>query len=192
MKSLRLAVCVVLAGWLLASCFAGDGSYPVSGNVHKGIMGNGLWHSEGGPACTFSTTTDIPGLPLAHVDEPARSGPRYVQIDIGDTSFTTSGCAQWVQADGPFDTAHPISIYGVFPGDGDYRVGTDVPAGEYRATTPATCTWQRIAHRFGHRVPAGQGFEDNWIENGTGGAVHILATDYGFSTSGCGAWVGVR
>jgi hypothetical protein len=151
-------------------------------------MTTGLWHSAGGPNCTFSTQT-FPFFgatpPFPHIEEPPRAGPRYV--DVTAFEFTTSGCEPWVRADGPLDPKYPISIYGVFPGDGDFRIGVEVPAGRYRATTPATCTWQRV-RSFGYAVPVSPQYT-NVIESGTTDVVDIQATDRGFVTSGCGAWV---
>lgn len=162
--------------------------------MQNGVIGNGLWHSAGGPNCSFSTDTyPFGGVVNARVVEPARAGPRYVNVNNpGDIRFNTQDCQPWVQAGGPFDTLFGVSIYGVLGGDGDFRVGLEVPPGTYRATSPMTCSWQRVSS-FGFRVPQDAVVGGhNVIASGQSGMVDIAATDYGFVTSNCGAWIGTR
>jgi len=195
MRRIRLCSLVGLvacAALVLGGCFGGTGSYPVVPQTQHGMIGNGLWHTAGGPNCSFGTTTrPISGIVFPRVVEPARAGPRYVNLNSpADITFTTQDCQTWVQADGPYDQKYGVSIYGVLSGDGDYRVGVEVPAGRYTATSPATCTWQRVSS-FGHRIPDDTTmFGSNIIASGTGGTVDIAPTDVGFVTSNCGAWVG--
>ena len=182
---------VTLASVALAACFGGTGAYTVAhpGGTEPG-MAEGLWHSAGGPDCTFRTMTfplATPNVPA--VDQPARPGPRYVFLEPWDLQFVSSGCQPWVQADGPFDPKYAISIYGVVGGDGDYRVGVEAPPGTYHATTPATCKWERVS-RFGDRVGGDPMiFPSTIIESGTGDTVVLQPTDAGLVTEGCGAWI---
>jgi hypothetical protein len=194
MRRWQLLGLVAAVALVVSGCFGGTGSYPVVPQTQNGMIGSGLWHSAGGPSCTFGTDTrPFSNVVFPRVVEPPRAGPRYVNLNApADIAFHTQDCQTWVQADGPFDAHYGVSIYGVFAGDGDYRVGVEVPAGKYRATTPATCSWQRVSS-FGHRLPDDTAlFGSNIIASGTGGTVDIAATDVGFVTSNCGAWVGTR
>ena len=191
MRGWKLAGIAMAAALLLGGCFNGTGSYPVGLKLQNGVVGQGLWHSSGGPDCSFSTTTfPLGGVVNPSVVEPARAGPRYVDFLAGDFRFDTAGCGPWVQAGGPLDALHPTNAYGVLEGDGDFRVGIEVPPGRYQATSPTTCSWQRVRD-FGHRVPDPDPngiFPSTIIASGTSDTVDIAPTDAGFTTSNCGAW----
>jgi hypothetical protein len=191
MRLVKLAGALATAALLLSGCFSGTGTHAVGDGFGPRFMASGLWHSAGGPNCAFSSEVfpffgAVP--PFPHIEEPARAGPRYASL--GGYEFTTSNCQPWVRAGGSFDRLYPISIYGVFLGDGDFRVGPEVPAGTYRATTPQTCNWQRV-RSFGYLVPVSERYT-NVIASGTSDVVEIQPGDLGFVTSGCGAWVGTR
>ena len=69
-----------------------------------------------------------------------------------------------------------------FP-DGEFRVGTDIAAGTYRATGGEDCYWARLSG-FG-------GTLDEIIANEIGVAqpiVTIQPSDVGFTSSRCGTW----
>jgi hypothetical protein len=195
LRTLSLSVGVLIAALSLAGCFGGTGSYPVGPTTKNGIMGPGLWHSTGGDACSWSTRSfPLGGVPNPVGVGPVGSGPRYANVyPPGDHQFDTDGCALWVQAGGPFDVLHPISIYGVVLGDGDYLVGPEIPAGTYRATTPSTCHWSRVRSFRGPLQPGVPTniFQEPIIESSSSDTVTIAPTDFGFSTYNCGAWIGI-
>ena len=180
MRGLKLAGLAIVGALLLGGCFNGNGSYPVWSTVAHDSMGGGLWHSSGGPTCAWHSSTNQRTQPLPDGVGAPYAGPRYADLSVLTVHFDTSGCGPWVQADGPFDTLHPTNAYGVLAGDGDYRVGVEVPAGRYQSTATTDCTWQR-------RLDF-SGLPGNVIASGTGGVVDIAATDGGFSTQSCGLW----
>lgn len=69
-------------------------------------------------------------------------------------------------------------------GDGTVLVGTDVPPGIYRATSPAVCHWARIGPGPGGPeviVQKAIAFRSTHI-------VEIEATDVAFRSTGCNGW----
>jgi Protein of unknown function (DUF2510) len=79
-----------------------------------------------------------------------------------------------------------VSKSGTF-GDGDYRVGQDVPVGTYRSSkTTDECYWATLKSSNG-------GFDDI-IDNGNHGPaiVTIRPSARGFESRGCGEWVAVE
>ncbi|MCW4467187.1 hypothetical protein OK351_17035 [Glutamicibacter sp. MNS18] len=72
----------------------------------------------------------------------------------------------------------------VIKGNGTYRVGKDLKPGQYKANGSGnSCYWERL-NGFG-------GSLSNVNANHFGSSnvyVHVLASDAGFKTSGCGAW----
>jgi putative cell wall-binding protein len=74
------------------------------------------------------------------------------------------------------------------PRDGSYRVGSEVPAGTW-VTSGSTdfCYWERVSSFDGQL--------ESIIANDIGDGqriVTIAPTDVGFTTEGCGSWVGVQ
>ncbi|BDH03385.1 hypothetical protein HEK131_06120 [Streptomyces seoulensis] len=73
----------------------------------------------------------------------------------------------------------------VLPGDGDFRVGSDIEPGTYRSTGDAdgSCHWERTKvakHGLGSVIAA---------DDTTGtAAVTIRPTDTYFKSTGCGGW----
>ena len=87
-----------------------------------------------------------------------QQGPSYAQIKASDGSFSTNGCQNWVQADGPFDHTVGGLPLGSFPcglvPDGDYRsAGVTTLPGVYITNTP-NCTWYRLRSFSDHPVRA--------------------------------------
>lgn len=79
-------------------------------------------------------------------------------------------------------TAEPTAAVPSF-GDGTHTVGTEMPAGRYRAQAGGSCYWERLSG-FG-------GSFDEIIANSADGGpqvVDIAATDAGFSSQRCGSW----
>lgn len=68
--------------------------------------------------------------------------------------------------------------------DGTYRVGKDIPPGWYVTTSEngfENCYWERLD-------ATGEIIDNNFIRNGFRAEVTISASDYSFSTDGCGEW----
>jgi hypothetical protein len=110
------------------------------------------------------------------------AGPQYVEVKAGDAGFNTSGCIPWVQADGAFDRLFTFDFgTNTFSGEGEYRVGPELPSGRYQASTPASCYWARLSG-FGGEL-------SDIIANANGqGIVDIGPADVGFQTERCGTW----
>jgi len=81
-------------------------------------------------------------------------------------------------------TAAPTTVPGPKTtfGDGEYRVGSDIAAGTYRASGTGECYWARLKGFSGDL--------DDILANNAGrpGIVTIAASDAGFKTEGCGTW----
>lgn len=87
------------------------------------------------------------------------------------------------EAQSPSPSASPAASLGGF-GDGTWLVGSDVQPGTYRAPGGEGCYWERLSG-FG-------GTTDEIVanDNPVGPViVTIQATDLGFATAACGAWV---
>ncbi|MGW9827895.1 hypothetical protein ACUXNS_002928 [Brevibacterium pityocampae] len=68
--------------------------------------------------------------------------------------------------------------------DGTYRVGDDIPAGTYVTESDTgfeNCYWERLD-------ATGEIIDNNFVRNGFRAEVAISASDYSFSTDGCGEW----
>lgn len=68
---------------------------------------------------------------------------------------------------------------------GDYKVGEDVPAGTYVTESEDSfdgCYWERLDS-------AGNIIDNNFMSSGFRAEVTIRASDYSFSSDGCGEWV---
>ena len=165
----------------------GNGTYFVGREVQPG-----RYQASTSGECTWRRLAGFGGtdhdlVEFVHVGKHA--GPAIVDIAPSDVGFFSYGCDSWSPVTGatePLTAAPvpppaaaappPVSIIRV--GDGTHVVGTDIPAGRYRAASPsAACAW---ALRRGSST---SGDAD--------GAVTILdieAWDGEFSTSGCGTW----
>jgi hypothetical protein len=140
----------------------------------------GLWHAWGyGDACYWERLSGFGGtLGEIIANDINTTGPRYVEIKPTDVGFNTDGCVWW-RADDQFDQKFPPTAFGQF-GDGDYRVGVEVPAGTYVSNNPQGCYWERL-NGFGGEL-------GNIIANSFSGIVTISPSDVGFSSDGCGIW----
>jgi hypothetical protein len=76
---------------------------------------------------------------------------------------------------------------GTIPGDGTYLVGSDIQAGEYRASPGDTCYWARLSGTGGDLSDV----IANDLPTGPT-VVTISESDYAFETSGCGEWTLVQ
>lgn len=175
-KSWKVVGLVAVAGIVLAGCLA-PGTHLVTPKLKNNTAVTGLWHSFGGNGCYWARL-DGNGTVLASATSP--SGPRYVEIKAGDTWFRTSNCVLWVQADGPFDRRVGVNANGTF-GNGDFRIGKDIPSGTYIASSPVGCYWARLSGFSGQ--------QSDIIESNVGsGEVEIAPGDKGFTSTNCGTW----
>jgi hypothetical protein len=154
----------------------------VTPTLQNGSASVGLWHTFGGDGCYWERLRGFSGL----IDDIIANnisnvGPRYVEIKAGDAGFRTERCVPWVQADGPLDRKFGVTSSNQFPGDGDYRVGPEVPPGRYQATTPTGCYWARLSGFSGELADVIANANDQ-------GIVDIAQSDVGFTTDHCGVW----
>ena len=175
------AVAILCGALLLAGCLP-EGTYQVTPELHNGTASVGLWHTVGGDSCYWErlrgfsgSVSDIIANNLSTV------GPRYVEIKAGDAGFRTERCFPWAQADGPFDYKFGLNSSNQQFGDGDFRVGTEMPAGRYQASTPSGCYWARLSGFSGELADINANASDQAI-------VDIASTDVGFTTDHCGVW----
>ena len=121
----------------------------------------------------------------------AISGARYrtYRLEAADNgrSITVRVSASLINSDTRVTMSpalRPLWAVKVLPGDGTYRVGTEIRPGLYKATgTGSGCYWERLS--------GFSGSFDDVTANHFGAArtyVQILSGDAGFKTSGCGAY----
>lgn len=182
MRSWKLIGVVACAGVLIAGCL-GPGTYLIAPTLQNGKATAGLWHSTGGPGCYWER---LDPFGQATANSFSDAGPQYVAIQPTDAYFRTDGCGAWVQADGPLDVKNVITSAGQFPGDGEFRVGPEIPPGNYIASGVLNCYWERLSSFIGSDDPS-----QPIIQNAFGGNVTIAPTDVGFNSSHCGVWTKV-
>jgi len=175
------AAAVVFGALLLTGCLA-EGTYTVTPTLQNGSASVGLWHTFGGDGCYWERLRGFSGaLDDIIANDLSAAGPRYVEIKAGDAGFRTSSCLPWVQADGPLDRKFGLTSSNQQFGDGDFRVGSEMPAGRYQASTPADCYWARLSGFGGELADV--------VANANGQAiVDIAPSDVGFTSSRCGIW----
>lgn len=184
MRGWKLIVGTAMAAVTLSGClFAG--TRVVTPTLQNGTASVGLWHAFGGTNCYWERLSGFSGSGQILANNLSSIGPQYVEIKAGDAGFNTSGCVPWVQADGVFDRKFPATASGQFPGDGEYRVGVEVPAGTYQATQGSGCYWVRESNFADENFGAGGGGIANGLDVGI---VTISQTDVGFRSEGCGTW----
>ena len=175
-KSWKLVGLVAVAGIVLAGCL-NQGTHLVTPKLKNNTAVAGLWHTFGGNGCYWAR---LNGAGTVLASAASQSGPRYVEIKSGDSWFRTSSCVLWTQADGPFDRRVGVNANGTF-GNGDFRIGKDIPSGTYIASSPQDCSWQRLSGFSGEPADV--------IESNLGsGEVDIAPGDVGFRSTGCGTW----
>ena len=103
--------------------------------------------------------------------------PRPLPTSAATPSSTATPTA--TAAPTPTPTATPLPL--ITFGDGEHRVGVDIPPGRYRTTTPTPdCEWER---RKGNSVTL------SWQQSGGASEiVDVVADDDWFESSGCGTW----
>jgi hypothetical protein len=179
-----IVVMAALGALLLSGCLT-PGQHGVGPTLGNGQATPGLWHSGGSnnsPYPSLCTWTRYGLFGLVEASDITRGGPMYAEVKDTDTSFSTGGCQVWVQADGALDTKYPATSQGQF-GDGQYRIGVEVPPGVYSSNQPDHCSWE-VVSRF-------DGEGSSVVEHGLGGAVTIPTGYLGFSSQGCGIWTKV-
>jgi hypothetical protein len=164
---------------LLAGC-SGPGDHLVGSTLDNSQITPGLWHSRGADGCYWARR-DAVGNIIANSF--SVGGPQYVEVKAGDAWFSTSGCF-WVQADGAFDNFKTtLTPAGQFVGDGQFRVGVEIPAGNDIASQPLGCYWARLS--------SFDGTLGSIIQNNFNGAVTIQPGDVEFESEHCGIWTKV-
>jgi len=162
-----------------------DGTYLVGTDIQPG-----MYAADGASSCSWIRLSGFGGT---QTDSIASGGGYQPTITIAptDTGFQSSQCGTWTlvkaglapkasnaTSSSPALTAatHKLVTFD----DGDYRVGTDIPPGTYRAIAVQWCSWQRRAKPSGDRPGA----------VGAGGpgpvVVTVEAWDDTFWSSGCG------
>lgn len=119
------------------------------------------------------------------------SKPTAQQTTATQPAETTTATAPNAPATAPTTTAAVPAGPKTSFGDGQYLVGKDITAGQYRATVPADsplCYWEREKDTSGN--------PGSIIANGTGGPgtsviVTVAKGDAAFKVSGCGNWTKV-
>ena len=188
MRFWKLIVGMAIAAVALAGCL-GPGTRVVTSTLRNGTASVGLWHAFGGNNCSWERLSSFSGVPADVIAKNlSHAGPQYVEIKADDVGFKTSGCVPWVQADGALDRKFPATASGQFPGDGEYRVGVEVPAGRYQATQEMGCHWVRESNFADENLGAGGGAIVDSVDVGI---VDISATDVGFRSEHCGTWTKV-
>lgn len=178
-RSLSVLGVVAVAGIALAGCLT-PGVHVVTPKLMNNTAAPGLWHTFGGTNCYWERLSGTSGAPsdvIANFSSP--SGPRYVEIVDTDAAFNSRQCLPFALADGPFDKRIGQAADGTFP-DGDYRIGKDVDAGDYKASVSGSCHWARVSSFTGE--------SDAIIQQGTSTDVSIDPSDFGFQSTGCGVW----
>jgi hypothetical protein len=108
------------------------------------------------------------------------NGLSVVTISPTDLAFSSSRCGIWTsdlsQVTG--SAGGPISLEGTF------IVNTDMAPGLWRAPGGDGCYWERLSGFSGNL----DDIIDNEFSTGGQQLVQVLASDKGFSTSGCGTW----
>lgn len=122
--------------------------------------------------CSWERVSGFGGSEAELIGNSAGVGPRVASVAASDAGFISENCGTWTSDLAPL--AGPI-------GDGVWIVGTDIQPGRYTSDGGTACVWQRLAG-FG-------GTSDESHEVGLTATVEVSATDRGFSSSHCGAWV---
>jgi hypothetical protein len=180
-RTWKLLAVVAVSVVALAGCL-GPGTHVVSSTPDNGAVTPGIWHTFGG-TCYWERLRGFSGsFDDIIANSFTNSGPQYVEIKNGDAGFHSEGCLPWAPIDvGGLDAKFPITAQGQFLGDGEYRVGVEVPAGTYQSTVQQGCYWERL-NGFGGE------FANIIANNINAGLVTIGPTDVGFRSQGCGVW----
>jgi hypothetical protein len=112
--------------------------------------------------------------PTAH-ENPSRLPPIYPGTTVSIPPSTES--TQASQPAKPSPTSHG------FPGDGTFKVGTDIQPGTYRSQGAHSCYWERLRGLSGALADTIANGAGNWPQ-----VVEILPTDVAFKTQQCPSW----
>lgn len=156
--------------------FKGDGTFQVGTDIQPGT-----YKSSGndGGMCYWERSKDASGDPDSILSNDNVTGSSYVTITKTDKVFKTTDCKDWFAADAEKNGAPQTSM----PGDGMFKVGTDIVAGTYKTTGGDACYWERSKDAL-HDVDS---ISAN--DNVTGTAVVTISSkDAYFKTTGCGRW----
>ncbi|WP_367138091.1 MULTISPECIES: hypothetical protein [Streptomyces] len=157
----------------------GSGTYQVGSDLEPGTyrsLGNKL-------GCYWERAKDSSGDPDAILANDNVIGASYVTVKAGDKIFKTQGCKSWERvAEGEAAGSPKTEM----PGNGMYKVGTDIAPGTYKSAGNKQdgCYWERAKdalHESADSILAN--------DNVTGNAVVTIAPgDAYFKTTGCSDW----
>ena len=147
----------------------GDGVFRVGIDIAPGR------YLSGGKTCGYEVVTKIPSE-----YQPKFSGSSRSILDVRstDVSVISRGCNVWQ----PMLTYTPTRG----PGDGDWVVGLEFPAGVYQSAE-RNCIWMRMS---GFRSPNGPTqLNTNLFDlRSSYTYVRVLPTDVGLYSTNCGVW----
>ncbi len=158
-----------------SSSFAtiGDGTWHVGQDIQPGTYRL----REPSSTCYWARLNGFTGVLSDIATSGTEASYAVVTIAPTDKGFESSDCGTWTQ-----DLSAVTASRTEF-GAGTFIVGTDLEAGTYRSPGGDGCHWSRLRD-FG-------GSLGGLIANGGGTSpadVTILATDTGFTSTGCGTW----
>ncbi len=153
-----------------------DGSYTVGTDIQPGTYIN-----AGATPCTFRIDTVFSDVAIIPTQTASRTSANQsvVTLTPNDIKFVSTGCGTWDPA-----ISRTTFMTGEIS-DGDHLLGVDMAAGVWHTDGGPGCGWQRR-----------NGYEESLLDNriiaqgaATGPTdVEIPDTDFGFTTTGCGAW----
>ncbi|WP_327290806.1 hypothetical protein [Streptomyces sp. NBC_01198] len=156
--------------------FKGDGTFQVGTDIQPGTYRTS-GNDDG--MCYWERAKDAKGGTDSILANDNVTGSSYVTIKKTDKIFKTTDCKDWFAAGAEKSGAPKTSM----PGDGMFKVGTDIAAGTYKTSGGDACYWERTKDAL-HDVDS---IAAN--DNVTGkGVVTIGSRDAYFKTSGCGKW----
>ncbi len=175
---------VVGVAVLAAGCIP-QGTHTVS-SFGAGGISPGLWRTLGGNPCQWTRRATGGSVIAADVSV---GGPRYVQVEASDGSFTQQGCVTFWSQPGPFSKAlhDPSNRLAPF-GQGDWLIGFEVAPGWYAgqgAGPGGRCSWSRVSG-FGHTND--EIINEQHVFGDAPQLVQIDPGDFGFTSDGCGSW----
>ncbi|WP_329178420.1 hypothetical protein [Streptomyces sp. NBC_01477] len=158
------------------AAFKGDGTFQVGTDIQPGTYKTS-GNADG--MCYWERAKDAKGEVDSILANDNVTGSSYVTIKKTDKIFKTTDCKDWFTAGADKPGTPKTSM----PGDGMFKVGTDIAAGTYKTSGGDACYWERAKDAL-HGVDS---ISAN--DNVTGASVVTIARgDAYFKTSGCGAW----
>ncbi|MFG3198881.1 hypothetical protein ACGFYT_22415 [Streptomyces sp. NPDC048208] len=143
---------------------------------------------KGRIALSAATGLVVIGVLSANADHHGGDGGTGGSGDAGKEASATAGSESGRRSGGRGSASGGTesgAAEAALPGDGDFRVGSDIEPGTYRSTGDAdgSCHWERTK-------AAGRGLGPVIADDDTTGTavVTIRPTDAYFKSTGCGGW----